>query len=211
MNNSSLASDLTRIVLLGIAFDVSRSVARGVLGALSSRFYGDDASKECLEGKAKQDSAQTQAAIFDRRPRERDSDDKNQREQQLSATYDDGANHIISSLALASVGIIERWKKQVYNTVHDNNRLGLCCYLLLPPPLLIYGAWDYVLCRNNNKVQHPNPIHNFGGMYLSSIITSFGLLLWMSPFMWGSDDAAVVLGEIVFCFHDSYENGWVLW
>mmetsp|Transcript_1117 Transcript_1117/g.2341 ORF Transcript_1117/g.2341 Transcript_1117/m.2341 type:complete len:1039 (-) Transcript_1117:331-3447(-) len=182
-SNSSLPSDLSRIILLGIAFDASRTVARGILGALSARF-NDDASREY-------GGIQQQNNISDICQNQRDGDDDNEKEQD-GVTNDSGI--ICSPLALTSVEITERWKfhwsrlkEQISKTIRDKRHVGLCFYLLLPPPLLIYGAWDSLLCRNNKAS------HNFGGMYLSSVITSFGLVLWICPelLMWGNavDDA----------------------
>lgn len=151
-NSKSLAADLSRIVLLGIAFDVSRFVARECCGALTSRLCRDDNSS------------------------------KESREDTAVSTF-------------AFTGFIERCKFLHMDRIRrlfSKRHLGLFVYLLLPPPLLIYGAWDYLLCKN--KVLQ-RPINNstiFGGVYFTSVVTSFGLLLWICPELlsWG-DDAEV--------------------
>ena len=116
--NSSLASDLSRIVLLGIAFDVSRYITREILGALSSKIR-DGGGEEFLEG-------QLVTRCSGIGPRGRDGGDA---EEQLIASNDDDLINI-TILASAAGEIIERLKshinrlmKSLSNTISDRRLL----------------------------------------------------------------------------------------
>ena len=116
--NSSLASDLSRIVLLGIAFDVSRYITREILGALSSKIR-DGGGEEYLEG-------QLATRCSGIGPRGRDGGDA---EEQLIASNDDDLINI-TILASAAGEIIERLKshinrlmKSLSNTISDRRLL----------------------------------------------------------------------------------------
>lgn len=116
--NSSLASDLSRIVLLGIAFDVSRYITREILGALSSKIR-DGGGEEYLEG-------QLVTRCSGIGPRGRDGGDA---EEQLIASNDDDLINI-TILASAAGEIIERLKshinrlmKSLSNTISDRRLL----------------------------------------------------------------------------------------
>lgn len=116
--NSSLASDLSRIVLLGIAFDVSRYITREILGALSSKIR-DGGGEENLEG-------QLVTRCSGIGPRGRDGGDA---EEQLIASNDDDLINI-TILAPAAGEIIERLKshinrlmKSLSNTISDRRLL----------------------------------------------------------------------------------------
>mmetsp|Transcript_11877 Transcript_11877/g.21951 ORF Transcript_11877/g.21951 Transcript_11877/m.21951 type:complete len:1044 (+) Transcript_11877:69-3200(+) len=186
-SSSSLASDLSRIVILGIAFDLSRYVAKGIWGALSTTNFNDNTNKKCQEDKYTQDGIEKRSDLPGTCASKGEDTIKSGNEQR-----NDG--DIMSPLTtVASVEITERWKlhlsrlkRRISNNAHDKRCIGLCCYLLLPPPLLLYGAWGYLL-RRNNKVQHNSSLF---GIYFSSILTSFGLLCWVFPgaLSWDNDD-----------------------
>jgi len=105
--NSSLASDLYRIVLLGIAFDVSRYITREILGALSSKIR-DGGGEEYLEG-------QLVTRCSGIGPRGRDGGDA---EEQRSASNDDDLINI-ATLASAAGEIIERLKSHLNRLMKD--------------------------------------------------------------------------------------------
>jgi hypothetical protein len=118
--NSSLASDLSRIVLLGIAFDVSRYITREILVALSSKIR-DGGGEDYLE-----DQSVTRSSSIG--PRGKDGGDA---EEQRSASNDDEVINI-STLASAAVEVIERLKshlnklmKDLFNTTSDRRLLWI--------------------------------------------------------------------------------------
>ena len=177
-SSSSLTSDISRIVLLGIAFDVSRYVAREILGSLPARFSDNNNTEEKNnngDDNTHEDRLVKQYRIYNASSKNKYHGDRGDQLSNPTTSINDSS--IRARLGLASVGIIEQCKlymsslkRQIYTATNNGRRFGLCLYLLLPPPLIIYGAWSSLLCKRNNKP------YNFGGMYVSSLITSLGLL-----------------------------------
>jgi hypothetical protein len=111
----SLTSDLWRIVLLGIAFDVSRYATREILGALSSKI-NDDGGKEYHQGQSvTRCDIGKQVSPSDLHPRGSDGGDDN--EQRSAANDDEVIN--ISSLASAAADIIERLESHLNRLLKD--------------------------------------------------------------------------------------------
>ncbi|KAL7553964.1 hypothetical protein ACHAWF_018078 [Thalassiosira exigua] len=125
--SSSLAWDLSRIVLAGIVFDVSRLVAREIIfGALSLARSNDNSDND----KRQDDNVST-----------------------LANRWELNWNLI---------------KSRFYVFMHDRRRVGLSLYLLLP--------------LRKNKGDHPFQKSSLlGGIYVSSVATSLGLLVWVFP------------------------------
>lgn len=176
--SSSLASDLSRIVLLGIAFDISRFVARAIVDAVGAKICGhgdgdggggggDNELPVCRGIVEKQVLPAVQ----------RSNNDGNEKEKMGSEKGDDMMTPRIT-LGLNKWRLhLNRLRRHFSNSLRDKRYRRYYLYLILPPPLLIYGAWDIILCRNWSKV--PNRMYKVGGFYLSSVVTSFGLLGWI--------------------------------
>lgn len=145
-SSSSSTFAVLRIVILGIAFDVSRFVAREILGALAGRPSDNDDSG-CKRSSSKIDN-------------ESGSESTN-----------------IIKQCKCYVGKLRR---QLSKTLHNKRRLGLCLYLLLPPPLVLCGVWSTIQCKRNSDTKEPIA-QNFGGMYVSSLVSSLGFVFWFCP------------------------------
>ena len=98
-SSSSLTSDISRIVLLGIAFDVSRYVAREILRALSAN-NGDDKKHE--------DRLVKQYRIYNASSKKKYHGDRGDQCSNPITSINDSS--IRTCLGLASVGIIEQCK-----------------------------------------------------------------------------------------------------
>ena len=180
-NTSSLASDLSRIVLLGIAFDISRSVARGVLDVVLSSVRTNASLKE------------RQHEVSDEHGIHNKEDGGGENKKVSLVPNGNGSIGILSPFTLGSVGIIEQsalyldsLKRLISDNIHNKRYIGLVCYLLFPPPLLLFGAWDYLQGKNSSSSKSQQIVTSyssvvFGGLYLSSVVTSFGLLWWIWP------------------------------
>ena len=135
-------SDLSRVILLGIAFDISRLVARGALNAVSS------------------------------------------------ALCQDNDNHANNGAATSDIPKIGMALGNAYRRSTWPRRIGLFLWLLIPPPLIFYGVWNNrQLLNDDSKPRHHQASWPFsGGMYLSSILTSLGLMFWMYPSQGGDEE-----------------------
>ena len=134
--NSSLASDLSRIVLLGIAFDVSRYITREILSALSSK-NRDGGGEDYLE-----DQLVTRCSGIG--PRRRHGGDA---EEQRSASNDDDVINI-SALASAAVETIKRLKSHLNRLMKDlSNTISDRRLLWAPPGRLPWGNDDRDDCE----------------------------------------------------------------
>ena len=175
--SSSLASDLSRVVLLGIAFDLSRYFARAIVDVLSAKVYGHDGG----DGGDDRDDKKIQVCrgIVEKQALPLDplsTDDGNDKDK-VSSIEGDTIQIPRTCMDFNRLRFhISRLRNHFSKSIRDRRYLGLYLYLALPPPLLIFGAWELLVCRNN-KV--PQRLHNFGGFYVSSILSSFGLLGWM--------------------------------
>mmetsp|Transcript_21870 Transcript_21870/g.45984 ORF Transcript_21870/g.45984 Transcript_21870/m.45984 type:complete len:985 (-) Transcript_21870:97-3051(-) len=127
----NLIADFSRMILLGIAVDASRVVAREVFRSLSSVLrldYRDNAEEE----------DETKGGL----------------------AYATRTN-------MCSTHRSQFWTR----------RAGLLLWSLLPPPLMFFGIWSYSTGKNEGRAV----ISLFtSGVYISSIFTSLGLILWMS-------------------------------
>ncbi len=150
-------------MLLGIAFDVSRTVARAIVDVLSAKVFG-----HCGEGGDNDDEIQVCRGVVE------------QQVLPIAPLSTNGKEKVKFSIkACEQLRFhISRLRKHFSKSIRDNKCLGLCLYLLLPPPLLIYGAWDLLASRNNGR-KGPTRVNNFFGVYISSVLTSFGLLGWI--------------------------------
>jgi len=85
-------------------------------------------------------------------------------------SYDDvSEDKVIGSSTFARC--MNRIKRLLFD-IYDKR----CVYLLLPPvPLVIYGAWNSLICKRDHKVDTKQ---NNRILYVSSIVTSLGLLFW---------------------------------
>eukprot|EP00804_Cyclotella_cryptica_P010687 CCRYP_005495-RA/>CCRYP_005495-RA protein AED:0.02 eAED:0.02 QI:97/1/1/1/1/0.66/3/318/899 len=155
-------SDSSRVALLGLAFECSRFLARGLLGAISSSYEHTrgaivdfDENVCCCENDR---PIRERCRIFGRRP-------------------GDG-HHEDSYLST----FIERFKKFKHvRRIHRYIALG--SWLFLSPPILL--LWNRRLCSAEK-----NKDFN-GGTYLSSIVTSIGILLFLYPDVIADNDYQV--------------------
>jgi len=85
-------------------------------------------------------------------------------------SYDDvSADKVIGSPTVARC--MNRVKRQLFD-IYDKRYV---CLLLPPVPLVIYGAWNSLICKRDYKIDTQQ---NKGILYVSSIVTSLGLLFW---------------------------------
>lgn len=190
---SSFSSDLSHIVLLGIAFDISRFVGRAIVDVLNTKIYGhdgdNDQDQEREEIQVCRGLVETQVLTVN--PLSTNGKDKENVKRMMTPR-----THFLDLNKLRFH--IRRLRKQFSKSIKERRFLGLYLYLVLPPPLLIYCAWDFIFSRNGRKV--PTSIHNFGGFYVSSILTSCGLLSWIyrNSLQWENSDEDL--------YHEEREN-----
>ena len=157
-SRSSLPSDLTRVVLLGIAFDLSRCVAREMLGALWTPYADDDTNGEC------QDDAVTHRSI---------STDRATARKRKGGGIIKGSEHFVERWNF----LFHRFKRSQPKNACTARRTGVYCYHLLPPPMFMYGAWSHLLRRENK----PPITSSICGTCISSIFLWYAfprLLSW---------------------------------
>ncbi|KAL9191414.1 hypothetical protein ACHAXT_001120 [Thalassiosira profunda] len=154
----SLSADLARVVLLALAFDAARVVVQELRCIDSSRSDNAGEEGEGSDQQAARDGAKRQDSCVD-----------------AAICKSDGAPENDGAISRTNLG---RWRRHISMFIGDRKRAGLCLYALLPPPLLLYGAWDFVLFKRNKQLAHNASL--LGGAYLSTV-TSFGLLLWVCP------------------------------
>jgi len=198
-NNSSLASDLTRIVILGIAFDLSRYVAKEILKttlSIATNYFNDDdttSDEEFEENRVAQQHVGKQQANLphtDASNKEDDGDEGYKGEEQHDSSAVIGVRDGIPSLTTLSIAeIIQRWKihlcrmrimQHFPKAMHGKGRVGLlrgllCCYLLLSPPLVMYSAWNSP-CKNGNNNKDQQSIVRSSALFRRMCFTCFSTL-----------------------------------
>jgi len=150
-----LPADLTRIALFGVALELSRFVAKEVLSIVCHRYNNYYVGKN-----GEQNSVEP-----------------------LQHLHNDNNNALCYPLSLVG-NVIHRTRMMLRKLMSRR------CFTLIgltgPPPLLLYGMWNYQLNRSggNNIINRRGgvtPLVLFCGIYASSILTSFCLMLWVYP------------------------------
>lgn len=173
--NRSLASDLPRIVLLGIAFDLSRFVAGKIVDAVSSSLNADKATSSISDTNCKcRNSCDAQSGKCN-------VCEKRRRDNSGRTTESD------PTLTFPTTTLIDRFQRHFNNIYTKYSKLQRhnwkIAWLVLPPPLLLCGICNRQLSRssgNDKSLQQPS-VSLIGGICLASVITSLGLLFWFHP------------------------------
>ena len=161
-------------MLLGIAFDISRIVTRAIVDVLSAKVYDRGGGDHDGYGEIQVCRGIVEQQVLPFAPLSTNGREK----VRLSSTSSDQFLIPRTHLNMKKLRFhISRLRNRVSKSIRDKRYLGLCLYFLLPPPLLIYGAWDFIVSRNGRRGL--TRIQNFGGVYMSSILTSVGLLGWI--------------------------------